>query len=90
MKMLHQQRNQSLKLLVIIPNNLVKKTSVLELILPQKKPFNFSKNEDDAKLSYEVASVLSYTMQLFWPHHAVVGVALLLSILLLRYIGNGL
>ena len=37
MKMLHQQRNQSLKLLVIIPNNLVKKTSVLELILPQKK-----------------------------------------------------
>ena len=36
-------------------NNLVKKTSVLELILPQKKPFNFSKNEDDAKLSYEVA-----------------------------------
>ena len=44
-------------------------------------PFNFSKNEDDAKLSYEVASVLSYTMQLFWPHPSI----LLLSILLLRY-----
>ena len=61
-----------------------------EVVIFLATPFNFSKNEDDAKLSYEVASVLSYTMQLFWPHHAVVGVALLLSILLLRYIGNGL
>ena len=64
-----------------IPDKGVKKTSVLELILPQKKPFNLSKNEDDAKLSYEVASVLSYTMQLFWPHHAV-GVALYIYVII--------